>query len=60
MKLPHWQHFLSLEKDFVETVEYVELSDENALTYSIAYTKLYLAICSETDVIAKLVCKKNQ
>ncbi|MFA0472646.1 hypothetical protein AB4564_19030 [Vibrio sp. 10N.222.51.E8] len=58
MRLPHWQHFLSLEKDFIETVEYVELSENNNSTYSIAYTKLYLAICSEIDVVAKLVCKK--
>lgn len=58
MNFPHWQHFLSLEKDFIETLEFVELDDSNAETYSIAYTKLLLAICSEVDVVSKLICKK--
>ncbi|WP_104035145.1 hypothetical protein [Vibrio jasicida] len=58
MKLPHWQHFLSLESDFINTIEYVELSEANSETHSIVYTKLLLAICSEVDVVAKLVCKK--
>lgn len=57
MNLPHWQHFLSLEKDFVKTLEYVDLDQINELTFSIAYTKLLLAICSEVDVVAKIFCK---
>ncbi|WGO98147.1 hypothetical protein QFX18_19250 [Saccharophagus degradans] len=58
MHFPHWQHFLSLEKDFIETIEFVELDAANDGTFSVAYTKLLLAICSEVDVVAKLVCKK--
>lgn len=57
MRFPHWQHFLSLEKDFVETIEYVELDPENNSTFSVVYTKLLLSICSEIDVVAKLLCK---
>jgi len=55
---PHWQHFLSLEKDFIETIEFVEIDTANDGAFSVAYTKLMLAICSEVDVVAKLVCKK--
>ena len=58
MKLPHWLYFLSLEKDFIKTIEYVEFDSSNELTFSIVYTKLYLSICSEVDVVAKLLCKK--
>ncbi len=57
MKFPHWQHFLSLEKDFIQTLEYVELVQANENTFSVAYTKLLLSICSEIDVVAKLLCK---
>ena len=55
---PHWQHFLSLERDLIETIEFVELNQSNDGAFSVAYTKLFLAICSEIDVVAKLVCKK--
>ncbi len=58
MRYPHWQHFLSLERDFIETLEYVELDQDNKDTFSVAYTKLLLAVCSEIDVVAKLLCKK--
>ena len=58
MNLQHWQHFLSLEKDFIETLTFVELHNDNEKTFSIAYTKLLLAICSEIDVVAKILCKK--
>jgi len=57
VKFPHWQHFLSLEKDFIETIEFVEIDPSNDAAFSIAYTKLLLSICSEIDVVAKLVCK---
>jgi hypothetical protein len=58
MHLRHWQHFLSLEKDFIETLTFVELDKGNENTFSVAYTKLLLAICSEIDVVAKILCKK--
>lgn len=57
MNLPHWQHFLSLEKEFISTLDYVELHDDNSSSFSINYTKLLLSICSEIDVVAKLICK---
>ena len=57
MKFLHWHHFLSLEKDFINTLEYVELDQANNRAFSIVYTKLILGICSEIDVIAKLLCK---
>jgi hypothetical protein len=58
VNLQHWQHFLSLEKDFVTTLEFVELHPDNEKTFSVAYTKLLLAVCSEIDVVAKILCKK--
>lgn len=54
----YWQHFLTLEADFAATARYVEFSHQNFPTYSIEYAKLLLAVGSEIDVLAKLVCKK--
>jgi len=58
MKYPHWNYFLSLEKDFINTIRYVEIDDNNSGTSSVEYTKLLLSACSEIDVVCKLLCKK--
>jgi len=58
MKHPHWNYFLSLEKDFINTIRFVEIDDRNSGTFSIEYTKLFLSACSEIDVVCKLLCKK--
>lgn len=42
MKYPHWLHFLSLEKDFIETIQFVEIDDKNNTAFSVAYAKLLL------------------
>ena len=54
----YWQHFLALEADFAATSRYVEFSKENFGTYSVEYAKLLLAICSEVDVLCKVICEK--
>ena len=54
----YWQHFLALEADFAATVRYVDFSQQNFSTFSIEYAKLLLAICSEVDVLCKIICEK--
>jgi hypothetical protein len=51
-----WLYFLSLEKDFILTLDYVELDAANAKTFSNEYAKLILLLGSEVDVVAKLLC----
>ena len=58
MSLQAWHYFISLERDFIETINYVELSPRNAAAYSFEFAKLLLLIGSETDVVAKMLCKK--
>ena len=53
-----WYYFLSIEKDFVRTIDFVFLSAANGKAYSHEYAKLLLLIGSEVDVIAKRLCKK--
>jgi hypothetical protein len=56
MALDHWLYYLTIEDDVLHTQRYVEIAVENAQTYSIEYTRLFLTTCSEIDVVSKLLC----
>jgi hypothetical protein len=51
-----WYYFLSIERDFQRTIDYVDLHPDNHQTFSNEYAKLMLLIGSEVDVVAKLLC----
>lgn len=65
-----WEYYLVLESDFLERYVSFELGEnlfcdsneneniENSLVYSNEYIKQYQAICSEIDVVMKLICKE--
>ena len=53
-----WYYFLSIEKDFVRTINFVELHTANSKAFSNEYAKLLLLLGSETDVVAKMLCNK--
>lgn len=53
-----WAFYLRLEKDFIESLNYVEFAEDNFFTYSIEFERMLLAICSEIDVLCKLLCKE--
>lgn len=53
-----WPFYIRLEKDFLNTLDYVEFSEDNFGTYSIEFEKQLLSIGSEVDVLCKLLCKK--
>ena len=56
----YWEYFLELEEQFLETKRYVDFDKANEKTYSVEYLKLYQAVCSEIDVVAKeIVCVMN-
>ena len=52
-----WKQYLLLEKDFLETDEFVSIDKSNFKTFSSRYTYLLLNICSEVDSIAAEYCK---
>lgn len=53
-----WAFYLRLEDDFLNTLKYVDFSQDNFATFSIEYEKQLLAIGSEIDVLCKLLCKE--
>lgn len=68
----HWEYYLVLEKDFLETERYISfdlgdnyLYDErettnigNSMTFSNENIKQYQTICSEIDVVMKSICNE--
>lgn len=58
MKMPYWHYFISLEDEIVKISKFIEICEDNFSVYSIELTKLLLSICSEVDVVAKLLCKE--
>lgn len=55
-----WRFYLVLEKRFMATTQYVELSIDNYDTYSLEYVDLLQSIGSELDVFMKVVCGFEQ
>lgn len=59
-----WDYYLMLEKQFIDTFEYVEPVDSNEdnklnlNTFSKKYNQLLLSIGSEADILLKELCKK--
>ena len=58
MNFPHWHYFLALCDDLEKTDRFAEIAPENFKTFSIEYTRLYLASGSEIDVVARQLCQK--
>lgn len=52
-----WAYYLNLENDFCNTLNYVEFSEDNYNTYSKEFAKQLLSICSEIDVVFKILCE---
>ena len=45
----YWRYYLLLEDKFLQTLHYVELTEDNFFTYSIEYAYLIQSIGSELD-----------
>lgn len=55
----YWKQYQLLEKEFLLTDDYVSIDKDNYDTFSNQYLKLLLAICSEMDSIAEVLCTKD-
>lgn len=56
MKGNFWQYYITFEEDVDRLFRYIEPTTDNYKVYSVELTRLYLAICSEIDVIFKAYC----
>ena len=55
----HWKYYLMLEKRFVESIEFVELHEDNFDAFSNGYALLIQAIGAELDTVFKELCGLN-
>jgi hypothetical protein len=58
MSYPHWSLFTTIDEDLKAFSRHVEFASANFTTYSVDLLRLYLSICSEIDVIGKLLCQR--
>lgn len=55
----YWNYYLSLERQFENSRRYISFDNANYSTYSIEYIQLLQAICSEIDVVGKVIAQFN-
>ena len=53
LSLSNWDYYLVLERELVNSFNYVGLSNDNFSTYSVEFAKMLLSICSEFDSVFK-------
>ena len=51
----YWNYFIELEQQFYDIRRYVDFSNKNNNTFSMEFLKLLQAVCSEIDVVAKII-----
>lgn len=56
----YWKIYISIEKEFAETLNYVSLDVENYGTFSSSYIKILLQVGSEIDIVAKSICNYHE
>lgn len=54
----YWNYYVDLDHQMMSTRKYVEFSESNYSTYSIEFLKLYQAVCSEIDVVGKMLASE--
>jgi hypothetical protein len=55
MQRPHWHYYLTIVQGLENLSRYIDFSQANERTYSIELVRLLLSICSEVDVVCKVL-----
>lgn len=56
----YWKQYQLLEREFIQTDDYVSIDKDNYDTFSNQYLKLLLTICSEIDSAAEELCSIHE
>lgn len=54
----HWRFFLSLERDFIELQDFIEITPANFNVYSLQLSKILQSSCAEIDSVLRLLCSQ--
>ena len=55
----YWTFFETIDEDLYAYSRYLEFHEKNFSAFSINLARLYLSICSEVDVLAKMICRRD-
>lgn len=58
MNLVHWRHYLSLEREFLEISQYIEICEKNFHVHSVKFSHLLMASASEFETVGGMVREK--
>jgi hypothetical protein len=58
MNFPHWDYLAAIDRDLDVTSRYIDFAEFNMDVYSTELTRIYLAVCSEIDVVARQLTRK--
>ena len=53
-----WMYYLNLEEEFCDTLNFVELIEDNFSTYSKQFARQLVSIGSEIDITFKALCRE--
>lgn len=53
----YWNYYKNLENDFINLTRFVKVCDTNYETCSDEIIKQFYAVCSEIDVVFKIICE---
>lgn len=53
----YWKNYITIEKEFSGTLDYIALNMDNYDVFSPVYIKILLQVGSEIDIVAKLLCE---
>jgi hypothetical protein len=56
---PHWNYFLSIERDLEVLSRFIEFDTRNFACFSIEIARILLAAGAEVDVVCQQVCKRH-
>ena len=54
----YWNYYLDLDYQMMVTRKYVDFDEVNFVTYSVEFLKLFQAVCSEIDVVGKMLANE--
>lgn len=52
----YWKYYIALENDIMSIEKYSTFEKDNKNSYSLEFLKIFQAICSEIDVVARNLC----
>lgn len=55
----YWNYYLNIERSIMELENYITFDERNFNCFSIEFIKMFQMICSEIDVVLKLITSKS-